>query len=65
MNSNSDVMRSIEHMGKLFTEGWKIHDNFMYRYSEDGIEIVNYMTDEFIEIDTKNSDVRIKKMFEN
>lgn len=68
MNLNSNILRSMEYMGELIVEGWKIHDDYMYKCNNGKLQIVNYIRDEKTTVDMDVMKVKIENLndlFEN
>lgn len=58
----------MEYMGELIVEGWKIHDDYMYKCNNGKLQIVNYIRDEKTTVDMDVMKVKIENLndlFEN
>lgn len=68
MNSNLNIINSMEHMGKLIADGWKIYDDYMFKYENGKLQLVNYILDEKTTVDMDVMKVKIENLndlFEN
>ena len=58
----------MEHMGKLIADGWKIYDDYMFKYENGKLQLVNYILDEKTTVDMDVMKVKIENLndlFEN